>query len=564
MSQTTLQMTFDPNTIEHLGARMYSTLPPVLSELVANAHDADAEHVVLTLKDINGKKEIIVEDDGVGMSFDEINDRFLKIGRNRRTEERTNTTPKGRQIIGKKGLGKLSFFGIAHEIEIDTQKDGKRNVFQMKWEDIKKSTKAYEPQIVHKNKDCSPNKHGIKITLRNMQRKTDFDPNSLANSLSKIFIVDTMFEVSIRHNTEKPIVVSNTMRYAGLQIEVEWKIPDDCGYRSNYNRANKISGYLMTATKPIPTNVRGIVLFSRKKMVNQPEFFSDSTSSHFFSYLAGFLEVDFIDDLEDDVIATNRQSLNWGHEETQKLRTHLRGLIGWMEKDWRDKRNRKRKKNLNEKTGIDIPKWFSTLPNEIRPQIDLVIQIITQDSELTEGTSQKAIKAIHDIVPEYPKYHWRHLHRKVQNASETDYKKQDYYRAFQEAVKRYINEVKTKSEITEKSDQSMMGQAFGNDRGSILQVAKVKKLDGDYFSDTTRNNIEDGQKFLSMGVVSGCRNPVCHEEIVELRDSGLFREQDCLDALSLLSHLFYRLDNSKKIKGQDNLSGSFLHDLSSI
>ena len=61
MPQEELKMSFDPNTIEHLGVRMYSTLPPVLAELIANAYDADAASVSLTLKD-NGEKEIIIED----------------------------------------------------------------------------------------------------------------------------------------------------------------------------------------------------------------------------------------------------------------------------------------------------------------------------------------------------------------------------------------------------------------------------------------------------------------------------------------------------------------------
>lgn len=42
------------------------------------------------------------------------------------------------------------------------------------------------------------------------------------------------------------------------------------------------------------------------------------------------------------------------------------------------------------------------------------------------------------------------------------------------------------------------------------------------------------------------RNPLAHEEIKELRDSGLFTENDCLDMLSLLSHLFRRLDDAIK------------------
>ena len=30
-------MSFDPKTIQHLGIRMYSTLPPVIAELIANS-----------------------------------------------------------------------------------------------------------------------------------------------------------------------------------------------------------------------------------------------------------------------------------------------------------------------------------------------------------------------------------------------------------------------------------------------------------------------------------------------------------------------------------------------
>jgi hypothetical protein len=51
---------------------------------------------------------------------------------------------------------------------------------------------------------------------------------------------------------------------------------------------------------------------------------------------------------------------------------------------------------------------------------------------------------------------------------------------------------------------------------------------------------------MSAGMMSGVRNPIAHEEISELRDSRLFTENDCLDMLSLLSHLFRRLDDAEK------------------
>ena len=41
------EMRFDPKTIEHLGVRMYSTLPPALAEMISTAYDADTGRVRL-------------------------------------------------------------------------------------------------------------------------------------------------------------------------------------------------------------------------------------------------------------------------------------------------------------------------------------------------------------------------------------------------------------------------------------------------------------------------------------------------------------------------------------
>ena len=46
--------------------------------------------------------------------------------------------------------------------------------------------------------------------------------------------------------------------------------------------------------------------------------------------------------------------------------------------------------------------------------------------------------------------------------------------------------------------------------------------------------------------MKGVRNPLAHEEKKELQKSGLLTETDALDYLSLLSHLFKRLENSLK------------------
>mgnify|MGYP003400147931 FL=1 len=48
-----LKLTFDINTINHLGVKLYSTIPPMLAELVANAWDADSHNVWISLPDQN-------------------------------------------------------------------------------------------------------------------------------------------------------------------------------------------------------------------------------------------------------------------------------------------------------------------------------------------------------------------------------------------------------------------------------------------------------------------------------------------------------------------------------
>lgn len=77
------QLKFSPIVIiKHLGLSMYSTLPPVLSELITNSYDADADKVTITINQQD--KSIEVLDNGCGMTADELNNDFLNVGRNKR------------------------------------------------------------------------------------------------------------------------------------------------------------------------------------------------------------------------------------------------------------------------------------------------------------------------------------------------------------------------------------------------------------------------------------------------------------------------------------------------
>ncbi|MBT3304180.1 TIGR02391 family protein [Candidatus Woesearchaeota archaeon] len=550
-----LILTFTPNTIEHLGVRMYSTAPPVIAELVANSYDADATEVHIHLKD-KVKKEIVISDNGHGMSFQDINDKFLRIGRNRRTEEESQTSPKGRKVIGKKGLGKLSFFGIAQEIEVQTIKDGKKNSFLMRWTDItKKGDKTkqrdYAPTILEF--DVKNNKpSGTSIILRSINRVSDFDANTLANSLSKIFITEPDFKIYVKHNENPDILIDNKRKYSQLEPQVKWNIPKDIDLESQHNNIKLIKGQLLATKKPISpnTHLRGITLFSRKKLVNAPEYFSDSTSSHFFSYLTGWLEVDFIDDLEEDVIGTNRQSLNWGNKDMIELRKQLQDLLRWLEKDWRKKRSEIREENIEKTTGVKISEWFDKLPKKLRQKVKPIVESIVRESELPDEVGTQAVKNFHEIVPEYPFYHWRNLHPEVRFKSEKYYKTKDYYTALSECAKRYLNAVKVKTS-SPLIERNLLESVFSI-KDPILSVTnKFKKPDGKEFESKTIVNINEGHRMLAIALWTAFRCPIAHEEVVDLRKSGLFTEKDCLDALSLLSHLFHRLDGSEVITNSE-------------
>jgi uncharacterized protein (TIGR02391 family) len=546
MSESPLEMRFDPQTINHLGLRMYSTLPPALAEIVSNSYDADAENVTITLSEENGTpKEIKIEDDGIGLSFDEIKNKFLVIGRNRRTDGDLPSEKFKRLPTGKKGLGKLALFGLAKTITISTKQNNKLNEFVLDWDELMKADSAYHPNATKIDEDTTDS-NGTIITLTGLKRKTSFDFSGLADSLSKIFIFDDNFNLVIESPNGDRISIDNKRKYTTLDKEFEWSLKSTLLIPDTSEYSGKLHGELLTSEKPITpvSGLRGITLFSRGKLVNAPEYFSSSTSSHFYQYLTGWISADFIDLLEVDVISTNRQSIDWEHPEMTKFRQFLSGIVSQINTDWRKKRKDKKDKDLKDKTGIDTKQWTDTMPVDVKEKMEQIIEALGGEDALEKFTP--VIKALHEIVPDYPLLHWRHLHPVIQEQSRQYYFDKNYYTAFLEAAKKYINSVKQKSGSTVTPDRSLMGAVFADTRISLDVIGNYKKTDGSEFPDDTKKDIQSGQQQLSQGIVAGGRNLLSHEEVKELLISDLFSEKDCLDLLSLLSHLFKRLDNSTK------------------
>lgn len=396
-----LEMTFDPNTISHLGIQMYSTLPPVIAELVSNSYDADAHKVMLLLNDSDSNnKTISVEDDGHGMTFDEINNCFLLIGRNRREGDNKNQKTRSgkRYVIGKKGIGKLAFFGIARTIEIITISNGLLNSFVMDWEELKKSRGIYKPKILIKDKKTTK-KDGTKITLKNIQRKNPFEPHDIAISLAKTFSIfdKNDFNVSIKHNNENKFEVKNKYRFENINRYKEWKFPfKHAEFNYTYSLKEKIKGEIIASTTPVSGNMRGIALYSRGKLVNEHTFFEIPTSSFGYSYLTGWLDVDFIDDWKPDVISTNRQSLNWEDERCIELKHYLEAVIPFIYTQRRNLVEVDKKKDIKKITGINIDTWVEELPAHDRTLAKKLIKAIVSNDGIENNKAAELTSFVKD------------------------------------------------------------------------------------------------------------------------------------------------------------------------
>ena len=110
------------NVLKHLGLNLYSNIPAVLSEAVANSYDADAQKVHIHIDEEN--EIVTITDDGHGMTEEEVNGKFLYVGYSRRENGEEKSPKFDRPVMGRKGIGKLSLFSIANTIEVHTVRNG--------------------------------------------------------------------------------------------------------------------------------------------------------------------------------------------------------------------------------------------------------------------------------------------------------------------------------------------------------------------------------------------------------------------------------------------------------
>ncbi|MCK8786584.1 ATP-binding protein [Roseomonas sp. NAR14] len=390
----TYKMTVDLNVLDHLGINLYSNIAAVLTEAVANAWDADAEKVDIRI-DPDGKW-IEITDDGVGMSVADMNDKYLRVGYRRREEADGRVTPKGRPVMGRKGLGKLSLFSIADTIEVHSAKDGGAHGLRMTvagiHESVREQKPFYSPEPLAQE-EITVSK-GTKIILKDVKRQR-LGPGAVAlrKRLARRFSVVGEahgFRVEI---DGQPITAADRGDLAMVQFlwtfgseepdltaSSQLKEKEALSDRFDaWDATWRVKGWIGTARKPKDLesteagNMNGIVVFARGRLFHENILDKLNDARIYTKYLTGQIEADFLDvDDKPDIATSDRQRVQEDDERYQQLISFLRSRLNQVESRWNEWR-RKHEIEKAKESSPALAEWLNGLPKGFRKSAEELI-----------------------------------------------------------------------------------------------------------------------------------------------------------------------------------------------
>jgi hypothetical protein len=401
MATRRFTMPFEPMTIEHLGLRLYSTLAPVLSEMVSNAFDAEAPKVEIKLPtdQITPTTEVIVRDYGHGMDADEFQQEFLPIGRNRRGETSTCVLSKNGKVrvTGRKGLGKLSAFGVANEMEVRAIKDGQAVTLRLVFSDMREWGRAqpgvpYEPQVVPERTGKTKDANGVEIRLRGLYRTRRIGADVVRKGLARrLTMIGKEFDVRVNGT---PIGPGDRLQQSMCPKDYSWAATDfDQGRVGPSLSVAGWIGFLMSSSQ----EDRGVDIFAHRKAVELNSYFHfPSTHAQFArAHLVGEVHADFLDE-KDDLVATARNSVVWESEDGQMLQEWGQKALKEAFNRWIELRKEEKRETFITVGGFD--RWLDgRQPTEQRVAKRLV-SLLVDDESLDSSQIQPLLEIVKSSV----------------------------------------------------------------------------------------------------------------------------------------------------------------------
>lgn len=414
-------MTLSLNILNHLGLNLYGNTPAVIAEVVANSWDADAEKVEIEIDRDNGK--VVITDDGHGMTRDEINEKYLTVGYRRRASKQDAVTPKwGRSVTGRKGIGKLALFSVAHVIELHTVRDGGRSGFRMVLEDIQakiegKEEGTYKPDPI--DADTIKIDRGTRLILADLKKGLRQTETALRRRLARRFsIIGEKHHFSVSINS-KPISIDDRDYY--YKVQYLWRYGDEEGEYLRYCKNQEheeereaevmledgngaryqVKGWIGTVSnagylkdKDGEDNLNRILILVRGKLAKEDILEGFTEGGVYSKYLIGEINADFLDiDTEEDTSTSDRQGFLEHDPRFQALREFIYQELKYIQSKWTHLRNLEGKKIALKIPAIE--NWFKTLSRDHRRKAESLFGKINQ---LTVESEEKKRLFQHSVL----------------------------------------------------------------------------------------------------------------------------------------------------------------------
>lgn len=346
---TTGNFTFNISlsVLNHLGRNLYRSFVTVLGEAISNSWDADAKNVWITIDQENSF--FVIKDDGEGMSNDDFQNKFLKIGYSKRKDGNQLSTL-NRPYIGRKGIGKLALLSCANKITVISKKDGGEYVGGC-IDNSGLDDAITDDLSVNEYKlggwdtrdfDEYLGNHGHGTVIR-----FDGINGGIKNTLSyikkivalyfKFSLIDEQFNIFI--DGEK--ITHRHTGSIGEKTEFLWRINDykdpfieecltslkeDSNIQSNLN----IKGFIASVVKPKDLKIRNtdekltLDLFVNGRLREKDILKNIPTNRIVESYLYGQIHFDELDDNDDDPFTSSREGVKSENSEFQSFLSEIK------------------------------------------------------------------------------------------------------------------------------------------------------------------------------------------------------------------------------------------------
>lgn len=195
---------FEPTgrLVMSIGKDLIKDLPAAIVELVKNSYDADANYVKITyLKNKEGLN-IIVEDDGHGMSQETVLNAWMVPSTDYKLKKKQS--PRGRIYQGRKGIGRYAVSLLGNKLELITIKDGFKTTACFDWDKFNSEKKLREiPIIITTSKTMSNT--GTKLVIINeysnalADKMSESDAQKVEKELSKLLSNVNDFKIIVSY-----------------------------------------------------------------------------------------------------------------------------------------------------------------------------------------------------------------------------------------------------------------------------------------------------------------------------------------------------------------------------